>query len=123
MFGFWVVWVSLCPFHIFELFISLPQGWTFLFQQNVGGKHLCNYLLNIRYIALCLVSQGFRCLFWLTCFGYGSLNIAQLMASCINFNFLYKFRLQKVPSLSKFHLLLCSHIYKFDVALLFILFV
>ncbi len=56
--------MSLCVFHLFELFFSCHKDETFLFQQNVGGKHLCNYLLNVRYYALCLVPQGF----WLSFF-------------------------------------------------------
>jgi hypothetical protein len=40
------------------LFFSLSQGQTLLFGQNVGSEHLCNYLLNTRYILLCLLLQG-----------------------------------------------------------------
>lgn len=86
--------VSLCLSSFWIVFF-LSQGWTFLFQQNVGGKHICNYLLNVRYIALCLVCKGFWLsffieLFWLWEFEY-----------CTSYGFTHKFWLLAQISISK----------------------
>ncbi len=76
----------------------------------MGYEHLCNYFLNTKYITLCLFLESFGYFFLLNCSSYGSLSIAQVIASHISFNFLHGFWLQKVPSLIKFHLFSCLHI-------------
>jgi hypothetical protein len=88
----------------------------------VGNEHLCNYLLNIRYITLCLFPQGFWFSFLIELFWLWDLEY------CTSFGFTHKFWLlarvsaSRNLSLSKFHLLLHSHVCKFGVYIIFCFF-
>lgn len=84
---FFVFFIFLLKTMKLQLFFSLSQGLTLLFQQNVGSKHLCNYLLNIGYIILCLLLQGFWFSFLIELFWLWELEY------CTSFSFTNKFQL------------------------------
>jgi len=87
----------------------------------VGGDHLCNYFLNNRYIAFCLLPQGLWFSFLIELFWLRKLKYCISFGFTHSFNFLHEFQLQKVPSLSKFYLSLHLCVYKFGVCITFYL--